>query len=200
MFEDFEVERKEFFSRAKNIIRWGEDLKKTKGNYITKNVDLLSLIDVDAKVVDAGCGGARFKKYFKNMIAFDMVDFGSDQDFVSTILEADIESNSQDAVLCLGVLHSCPQDYHLPNLEKLLSWLKVGGKLVMRHRSTPQMGQNRIIKYDWHLQGHWTKEYIDDLTKKLNLELEFFKEDAVINKNECDDWETVHSVWVWKKL
>ena len=71
MFEDFEVERKEFFSRAKNIIRWGEDLKKTKGNYITKNVDLLSLIDVDAKVVDAGCGGARFKKYFKNMIAFD---------------------------------------------------------------------------------------------------------------------------------
>ena len=41
MFEDFEVERKEFFSRAKNVIRWGEDLKKTKGNYITKNVDLL---------------------------------------------------------------------------------------------------------------------------------------------------------------
>ena len=114
-FKDFEELSYKYFSTggSKKLREKSKDVLTTKANQI------LNVLNEDDKVVDAGCGGNQFKGIFPNLVAFDMVDYGN-QDFVSTILDAPIEEESQDAVLCFGVLHECPDEYHKPNIEKML--------------------------------------------------------------------------------
>ena len=162
-FKEFELGKAEKFK-----------LKKSKQRMYRRNVvhgkdsspllfsiNLLDTFDKEAKIVDAGCGGNQYQMHFPNLIAFDFVDYGN-QHFVSSILDADIDQESQDGVLCLGVLHECPDDYIQANMEKMLSWIKPGGKLVMRGKT------QRETTTDFN-QGYWSEEKIEKFSNKFNL-------------------------------
>ena len=80
------------------------------------------------------------------------------------------------------MLHECPNEYHLPNIEKMLSWLKPGGKLIMRCKAAPVLNKHPagldvkspVGVYRQYLdQGLWSKERINQFTKDLNLVIEW---------------------------
>ena len=97
----------------KNLSRFSAKRNNAK---ISKEHDIRAIFPLDANIVDAGCGVNPYRKYFSNLIGFDFIDYGN-QDYVCKILDAPIELESQDGVLCLGVLHECPDEYHLTNIE-----------------------------------------------------------------------------------
>lgn len=168
--------------------------RHNKRNYIGTNNHKRILTELKKAnyVVDAGCGGNNFKKWKPFIFAFDIIDYGN-QDCVCSIMDAPIKELSQDAVLCLGVLHECPDDYHMPNIQKMLSWLKKDGKLIMRCKSKPSTNkhpdiQNRrdgvknFAKY--FDQGMWPKARIEKFTKDLNLELEWIVDNMQTRKQK----------------
>ena len=141
-------------------------------------------------IVDVGCGGGYFKGIFPNLIAFDLVDYGN-QDYVSNILDAPIPEGSQDGVFCFGVLHECPDEYHLPNIEKMLTWLKPNGQLVMRCKAQIVVNKHPIQRYaitdlyqKYNEQGMWSRERIDQFTNILNLKLNWVEHKVVTRKQQ----------------
>tara|TARA_B100000941_G_C28485556_1_gene544773 strand:+ start:881 stop:1603 length:723 start_codon:yes stop_codon:yes gene_type:complete len=174
-------------------------------------------------VVDAGCGGNHFKQIKPNIFAFDIIDYGN-QDCVCSIMDAPIKELSKDVVLSLGVLHECPDNYHMPNIQKMLSWLKKDGKLIMRCKSKPSTNkhpdiQNRkqqVVNFAKYFdQGLWPKVRIEKFTKDLNLELEWIVDNIQTRKQKWkhadfkppgvdliqDGDEIVFEgyVWCWRK-
>ena len=176
-FSDFEKKSRNYFNRRVSKLR----RKNTKNAGWSNSLDFIKKIGENAKVVNAGCGDNTPFDQLTNLIAFDIVDYGN-QNFVSSILDAPIEKESQDVVLCLGVLHECPNEYHLPNIEKMLSWLKPGGKLIMRCKAAPVLNKHPagldvkspVGVYRQYLdQGLWSKERINQFTKDLNLVIDW---------------------------
>tara|TARA_X000000368_G_scaffold182583_1_gene144197 strand:+ start:903 stop:1559 length:657 start_codon:yes stop_codon:yes gene_type:complete len=214
-FKDFEELSYKYFSTggSKKLREKSKDVLTSKANQI------LNVLNEDDKVVDAGCGGNQFKTIFPNLVAFDMVDYGN-QDFVSTILDAPIEKESQDAVLCFGVLHECPNEYHKPNIEKMLSWLKSNGQLIMKckqrkvinkHPGMDLIAKPDVLNYQEYFdQGMWSKERIDQFTEELNLKINWIRPIKVSRKQQWfgnSDFESQYDddivfdgyVWSWGK-
>ena len=212
-----------------NLIKEFEDLgkryfavwahKKLRATVPTRYTNIINLFDKNANIVDVGCGGNQFKSIFPNLIAFDMVDYG-DQDFVCSILEAPIEEGTQDAVFCFGVLHECPDEYHLPNIVKMLSWLKPDGQLIMKSKKTkvinkhPDIKNRRKVvqKYEKYLaQGLWTEKRIYQFTNDLNLKINFLKPLVVSRKQQWEEGKSIFDskydndimfdgyIWSWSK-
>ena len=93
---------------------------------------------------------------------------------IENIFDAPIPESSQDGVFCFGVLHECPDEYHLPNIEKMLTWLKPNGQLVMRCKSKLVVNKHPVQRhavtysYEKYLgQGLWNKERINQFTQQL---------------------------------
>ena len=193
--KDFEDLGKKYFS-----VPMHRKLRSIKRGLHERKNSTVNLLDKNASIVDAGCGGNPFKTIFPNLIAFDMVDYGN-QDFVCSILEAPIEEGTQDVVLCFGVLHECPDEYHLPNIVKMLSWLKPNGQLIMKSKRTkvinkhPDMKIRRKVvqEYEKYLtQGMWTEERINQFTNDLNLKINFLKPVLISRKQQ---WEEGNSIF-----
>ena len=183
LIKEFEDLGKKYFAG------WAHKKLRTHPKRYTK---IINLFDKNANIVDVGCGGNQFKSIFPNLIAFDMVDYG-DQDFVCSILEAPIEEGTQDAVFCFGVLHECPDEYHLPNIVKMLSWLKPDGQLIMKSKKTKVINKHPDIKnrrkvvqeYEKYLaQGLWTEEKINQFTNDFNLKINFLEHMVVSRKQQ----------------
>jgi len=147
-------------------------------------------------IVDAGCGDNKFNEFFPNLTAFDIVDYGN-QNYVCSIMDAPIKEKSQDGVICLGVLHECPDEYHEPNIEKMLKWLRPGGKLIMRCKAEPVKRKhhidakihkdNTMIKMlDYLDKGLWSVDRIDYFTEKFNLLLAWRQNTYVTRHTEWD--------------
>lgn len=195
--ENFEALSKQYFQ-----VRTTKSEKMNKVNIRTGR-RIKESFDIDAQIVDAGCGENKFRNHFTNLIAFDFVDYGN-QDYVCSILDAPIKEESQDGVLCLGVLHECPDDYHMPNIKKMLSWLKPGGGLIMKCKSKAienkhPPGQNSdYLKY--LTQGLWSDEKIYSIGKELNLDLEW-KGKIKKNRTFTSTWNTIFegNIWLWRK-
>ena len=188
-FKEFEEISKKYFSTTGSI-----KLRKEKQGKPHKlaGYTITDLLDKDANIVDAGCGSNMFRDIFPNLVGFDIVDFGN-QNYVCNILEAPIQENSQDGVLCLGVLHECPDEYHVPNIEKMLSWIKPGGKLIMRCKEKPVTKKHLLIGKAGHImtdylnKGMWNVDKINQVGKHFNLTLEW-KERII--KTRLDQWKS----------
>jgi hypothetical protein len=210
-FKEFEEISKKYFSTNGSI-----KLRKEKQGRPHKlaRYSITDLLDKDANIVDAGCGSNMFRDIFPNLIGFDIVDFGN-QDHVCNILEAPIQENSQDGILCLGVLHECPDEYHMPNIEKMVSWLKLGGKLIMRCKEVPVVekhllsGRNGIMS-EYLDKGLWNTERIQAVGSQLNLTLEWkekviksraeqWRGDSPFSKERDNDIIFEGYVWCWRK-
>ena len=168
-------------------------------------------------IVDVGCGGNYFKSIFPNLIAFDLVDYGN-QDYVCNIFDAPIPEGSQDGVFCFGVLHECPDEYHLPNIEKMLSWLKPNGQLVMRCKAQLVVYKHRKEREDARRdnqyldQGLCSRERIYQFTKELNLKLNWIKHRETLRKDQRSNVKRINfnsshdndvmfngHIWSWSK-
>ena len=202
--ENFEDLSKQYFN-----------VRASKGNKISK-IDIKKgrrikeSFNIDAHIVDAGCGENRFRNYFTNLTAFDFVDYGN-QNYVCSILDAPIKKESQDGVLCLGVLHECPENYIMPNIKQMLSWLKPGGGLIMKCKSKATENKHPPGKNSYYLeyltQGLWPDEKIYSVGKELNLELEWkdkIKKKRTTSSIWNEDIETDNTIfegnlWMWRK-
>ena len=201
MFEKLDAARLDYFSTRDNKV-----MQRKIRNMTALTSNIISTFDKEAKIVDAGCGGNQYQMHFPNLIAFDPVDYGN-QHFVSSILDADIDQESQDGVLCLGVLHECPDDYIQANMEKMLSWIKPGGKLVMKHKATPLTYKiNHPYIDTLKAQGMWDKEKIDEYTNMYNLKLNWIEPWRVTRQQQkkhtkVNPLELVIDgfIWCWEK-
>ena len=212
--KEFEDLSKEYFN-----VPGHKKLRQGQTGSVPKYSFVVDKFNKEDNIVDVGCGGSYFKSVFSNLIAFDIVDYGN-QDYVCNILEAPIPEGSQDGVFCFGVLHECPDEYHLPNIEKMLTWLKPNGQLVMRCKSKPVTNKHykerlyaRKRKYSAYSdQGLWSSERIDQFTKDLNLKLNWVKYRKTlrkdqrynikgINLNSSHDNDVVFdgNIWSWSK-
>ena len=219
MFKEFEeISRIYFSTNGSRELRRGSKVHKNASN------DFLYSLPKNANVVDAGCGSSYFKGIFPNLIAFDIVDYGN-QDYVCSIMNAPIEEGSQDGVFCFGVLHECPDEYHLPNIEKMLSWLKPDGKLIMRCKSkivkskhpymSPYTSKDANIMKEYFDQGLWPIERVNQFTQQLNLTLNWIEPKTITRKQRKQQWNSnpkkhFHSshnndiifdgyIWSWNK-
>jgi len=194
MFKEFDSSRLSYFKLPSSLKKYG--IKHHHTSYLCKNKNIIDIFNQNANIVDAGCGSNRFKELFPNLIAFDFVDYGR-QNFVSTILEAPIKEGSQDGVLCLGVLHECPDEYHKPNIEKMLSWLKPNGLLIMRHKkdSGDNLEERKKSLGSWAGEGSWPRSRINEFTSAFNLKLEWIENHSATRNNIKFDGH----VWCWRK-
>ena len=201
MFEKLDAARLDYFSTRDHKV-----MQRKIRNMTALTSNIISTFDKEAKIIDAGCGGNQYQMHFPNLIAFDPVDYGN-QHFVSSILDADIDQESQDGVLCLGVLHECPDDYIQANMEKMLSWIKPGGKLVMKHKATPLTYTiNHPYIDTLKAQGMWDKEKIDEYTNMYNLKLNWIEPWRVTRQQQFyhtkdNPLELVIDgfIWCWEK-
>lgn len=147
-------------------------------------------------VIDAGCGRNMYKEKIQNLIGFDSGDYQG-VDFKSSILDANFDLESADVVMALGSVQFVSLKYIRKNLEKLVSWTRSGGYLIMRatikdENILKQIRFNNLIKL-----VPWPDKFLEEMTKKLNLEI------------VVDPWETVVTYpngrtmrkmyWVWRK-
>lgn len=136
-------------------------------------------------VIDAGCGRNIHKNHIKNLIGFDPSPFPG-IDFKATILEAEFEKESADAVLALGSVQFIDRDYIYENMDKIFSWVKPHGIIEMRV-ATEQFASRRI--------GHffWTEDMIDYLTEKYDLS--FYIKPVIYDSYAYG----LRRKWTWKK-
>ena len=212
MFKEFEeISRIYFSANGSRELRRGSKIHKNTSN------DFLYSLPKNANVVDAGCGPNAFRTIFPNLIAFDIVDYNN-QDYVCNILDAPIPEDSQDGVFCFGVLHECPDEYHLPNIEKMLSWLKPGGKLIMRCKSKevvdkhPRNSNAVGEMHEYFDQGLWPIERVNQFTQQLNLTLDWIEPKIITRKQQWNSnpkklFHSSHDndiifdghIWCWSK-
>ncbi len=208
-FKEFENISRKYFKRRVYLRRNEPSILGRVFQLVKEN------FNIEDKIVDAGCGSNMFKSVFPNLVGFDIVDYGN-QNFTSSIFDADIEKESQDGVLCLGVLHECPEEYHLPNIEKLLSWIRPGGKLIMRCKEKPVAkkhlltGKTGHIMTDYLNKGLWNVDKINQVGKHFNLTLEWkervirtrietWKGDSPFDKEHDNDIIFEGNIWCWRK-
>lgn len=159
------------------------------GYNLVKDVNDLS----PTKVVDVGCGENLFKGLINNLYGFDR-DYYPKVDRQANIEDIEIELDSVDVALCLGSLQYSPRDYQERQLEKVLSWVKPGGYIIMRNQPfVDYIGHNE--KY---LRKSNTRMYYADFykrTQQFNLSIHIpIKLDINSNFPQLE-----RLVWWWRK-
>jgi trans-aconitate methyltransferase len=153
-----------------------------------------------ALVVDVGCGKNKWKHKIKNLIGFDANPFPG-IDFQSTILDAPIEPNSVDVLLCLGSIQFVDRNYVEENLSKVISWLKPGGYIFMRVIKKWDQYSDRQLTTIFKNNYFWSNEDLEYLGKKFNLEI--VGEVHTIQKQKLDKSTGANPFrlyWVWRKI
>ena len=185
--KEFEDLSKEYFN-----VPGHKKLRQGQKNRLPKYSFVVEKFNKEDNIVDAGCGGSYFKGIFPNLIAFDIVDYNN-QDYVCNILDAPIPEDSQDGVFCFGVLHECPDEYHLPNIEKMLTYKKIvkndlSGNNITNNESFNELYKNNtdinevignscnkknwnVIEYNnYNLKKKYKTEY-DNIKLDINYDL-----------------------------
>ena len=147
------------------------------------------------KVIDVGCGENLFKDKIHNLIGFD-ADPYPNSDMQASVNDAVFEKESIDIALCLGSIQYKPVENQFYDVEKIVSWIKPGGYIVVRMQPfLDYIGHNED-----HISNFGTKHRLSyktfyEWTNKLNLSV--CKPIVLdINKN----FPTVERlVWWWKK-
>ena len=93
-------------------------------------IEEINALDPDL-VIDVGCGHNRFKGHIKNLIGFDPQPFPM-IDLQSDILSINFRPESADVLLVLGSIQFGTREFVKENLDKVVTWLKPGGYIVMR--------------------------------------------------------------------
>ena len=93
-------------------------------------IEEVNALDPDL-VIDVGCGHNRFKGHIKNLIGFDPQPFPM-IDLQSDILSINFRPESADVLLALGSIQFGTREFVKENLDKVVTWLKPGGYIVMR--------------------------------------------------------------------
>jgi len=151
-------------------------------------------------VVDAGCGHNKWKHKIKNLIGFDANPFPN-IDFQSTILDAPIEVNSVDVLLCLGSIQFVNRDYVEKNLDKALSWVKTNGHIFMRViKKWDQYSENQLTS-TFKNNYFWEDTDIEYFSNKFNLEVVgkvHTKQKQKLDRSNGGNPFRLY--WVWRKL
>lgn len=134
----------------------------------------------NAKIIDVGCGHNNYKKFYNNVIGLDIAGHGAD--LVSSIQNANIEQNSFDIALCLGVYHGS-FDHVREDIKKIASWVKPNGYIISRAKTEPTPYK---IDMDRH---YFDLDVIKNYSKYFNFTL-------------LDNYTKLQNqkyFWVWKK-
>jgi hypothetical protein len=113
------------------IDRYGKEVMSGwcySGYNLVKDINDLS----PTKVIDVGCGNNLFKGLINNLYGFDKDNYPT-VDKKTSIEDIDIELESVDVALCLGSLQYTSSDDQEHKLNKVLSWVKPGGYIIMRN-------------------------------------------------------------------
>jgi SAM-dependent methyltransferase len=153
-------------TNRESLPKWLRDDKKWEGYkvfhlYTYSGANLIEEVNsCDPQlVIDVGCGHNRFKGRIKNLVGFDIVP-RRNIDMCCSILDAPFVENQADVVLALGVVQFGDIEQVVENLEKIVSWVKPGGYIVMRantKHTTKRFG--------------WTEQHIHTFTNILGLEM-----------------------------
>jgi hypothetical protein len=149
-------------------------------------IDDVNALDADL-VIDVGCGHNRFKGHIKNLIGFDPQPFPM-ADIQSDIASINFRPESADVLLVLGSIQFGTRENVKQNLDKVVSWLKPGGVIVMR--TLYQFDTNTIPYADVHYV--WTDKDIEEFgsSNKLTIIKGPFVDQAP---------KSSRLVWWWQK-
>jgi hypothetical protein len=137
---------------------WAEQYKFAGLNLI----DEINQLDPDL-VIDAGCAHNRFKGHIQNLVGFDRNPFPF-ADLHTTIEAAPFRPECADVVLALGSMHFGTKELVEQQVDRIVSWTKPGGFIVMRVNS-------KIYYNDEYtdIRYNWTNEDRQYFSKKHNL-------------------------------
>lgn len=118
-------------------------------------------------VIDVGCGHNRFKGHIKNLIGFDQEPFPF-ADLISNVDDINFRKESADVILALGSLQFGSKEYVKTQVEKIVSWTKPGGFIVMR--TMKDWFRNQDYPYS---QKHfiWSEMDVEEITREFGLEI-----------------------------
>lgn len=170
------------------------DLKKLIYQYMGKDVgtknrssredwleNLLTKVPQGQKILDAGAGESRYKKYCSHLdyVSQDIAEYEGEEinegihtskrDYTALSIQSDIcdipvESNTFDVIMCIEVLEHVEDP--LPALAELNRILKKGGKLIL---TAPFNSLTHYAPY--HFSTGFTQYYYKKHLKNLNFEI-----------------------------
>ena len=146
-------------------------------------------------VVDAGCGYNWLKGKVKNLTGIDIVWYPNVDKQVS-ILDAKFTTNTVDVVLALGPLQSGEKSAISDNIAAMVSWLKPGGRLILRNRPfLDYVGHHPELVEDGPQTYRWTWADFNEFTAKFNLTVE---KPPTLDVNSFNP-HLERLTWWWKK-
>lgn len=142
----------------------------------------LSKIDLNSKILDAGCGSQQYK-VFCGHLKYKSQDFGGykiddkkslsfrekkyeygDLDYVGNIWEINEKNNSFDAILCTEVFEHIP--YPIETVKEFSRLLKKNGKLIL---TTPS---NSLRHYDpYFFYPGFSDRWFEEILVKEGFEI-----------------------------
>jgi hypothetical protein len=166
---------------------WAEQYKFAGLNLI----DEINQLDPDL-VIDAGCAHNRFKGHIQNLVGFDRNPFPF-ADLHITIEAAPFRPECADVVLALGSMHFGTKELVEQQVDRVVSWTKPGGFIVMR--------VNNKIYYDdeyTDIRYNWTDSDRQYFSEKHNLIMYL---DTVIEQkySRKNTLAADKMVWWWQK-
>jgi ubiquinone/menaquinone biosynthesis C-methylase UbiE len=137
---------------------------------------ILKKIPTGLKILDAGAGQTKYKKFCDHLI-YVAQDFGqydgtgneegfqtktwdnSKLDLVSDITEIPVDKSSFDAIMCIEVFEHIPEP--IKAIKEFSRILKPGGKLIL---SVPFCSQTHFAPYFFYtgLSRYWFEKYLLD--------------------------------------
>lgn len=122
-----------------------EDFSRTRSQVWQELSSLFSDLEVGEKILDLGCGNARYYKLFKekgvdytgidfseNLIKIAQTKYPGIKLLSGDALNLPFENNSFDKVYSIAVLHHIPsKEFRLQFLKEAKRILKPGGKLIL---------------------------------------------------------------------
>ena len=147
------------------------------------------------KVIDVGCGQNLFKELIPNLIGFDIDPYPT-IDMQVSIKDANFESESVDIALCLGSTQYSRVETQFEDLQKITSWIKPGGFIVIRIQPfLDYIGHNEEYLSMFSTKNRLYYKTFYEWTDKLNLSIH---NPIVLDINR--NFPTVERlVWWWKK-
>jgi hypothetical protein len=150
-------------------------------------------------VIDAGCGTNPWKNVIRNLIGFDASPFPN-SDFQSTIIDANFEKDSADALLLLGSLQFFNLEYIEENFAKALTWVKPGGLIFMRVIKQWDLYTKKQKESKFKDNYFWSSQDIDYITNKYNLEFFYPVQTIQMQNLEGKKIKNPYRMyWTWKK-
>lgn len=153
-------------------------------------IEEINSLDPDL-VLDVGCGHNRFKGHIKNLIGFDQEPFPF-ADLQMSIEDAKFRLESADIALVLGSVQFGSKETIELQLDKIVSWVKPGGYIVMRtkqKRFRKNVDLYKDKRYTWSLEDveYFTKKYELILLKSPVIE-EVYKKDNEVASTKMSWW------------